>query len=125
MILIISMLAIGLSIPVDNHDSVIPTKEIIKTFDTSPDSVRAYAHKASRGKGYSVKEWQCFDVLITRESHWHHNSVNGKHYGLGQVANMKKGTPVPKQLDVIFRYIKHRYGDSCTALRHSYRYQWY
>ena len=124
MILIISLLLTLFqpSATVDVHDSTIP---VTKPFDNSPDGVRAFTHRVSRNRGYSPAQWKCLDKLITRESHWHHNSANGKHYGLGQVANMKKGTAVPKQLDVIFKYIKHRYGNSCIALRHSYRYQWY
>lgn len=91
----------------------------------NPDEVRAYAREVSRSRGYNWQQWKCLDTIIYRESRWVHTAKTGSHYGLGQIAGLKVGTPVPKQLQRIFKYINHRYGTPCKALAHSYKYNWY
>ena len=83
---------------------------------TNTDYLKLYAH--SRIVNY--KEFQCFNQLITKESNWRINAINGSHYGLGQMRNPKyRNLDGFRQIDWSLRYIKTRYsGSSCKALRH-------
>jgi hypothetical protein len=79
---------------------------------TSIDNLKLYAH--SRIIDY--KEFQCFNKIITKESRWRINAVNGSHYGLGQMRNKKYRTLDGfTQIDWTLRYIKHRYETPCQA----------
>jgi hypothetical protein len=83
---------------------------------TNTDYLKLYAH--SRIVNY--KEFQCFNQLITKESNWRINAINGSHYGLGQMRNPKyRNLDGYRQIDWSIRYIKHRYsGSSCKAFDH-------
>jgi len=80
------------------------------------DYLKLYAH--SRIVEY--KEFQCFNQLITKESNWRINAINGSHYGLGQMRNPKyRNLDGFRQIDWSLRYIDHRYqGSSCKAYDH-------
>jgi hypothetical protein len=79
---------------------------------TSIDHLKLYAH--SRIIDY--KEFQCFNKIITKESRWRIDAVNGSHYGLGQMRNKKYRTLDGfTQIDWTLRYIKGRYKTSCKA----------
>ncbi len=76
------------------------------------DNLKLYAH--SRIVDY--KEFQCFNKIITKESNWRINAVNGSHYGLGQMRNKKYRTLDGfTQIDWTLRYIKGRYSTPCKA----------
>ena len=76
------------------------------------DNLKLYAH--SRIIDY--KEFQCFNRIITKESNWRIDAVNGSHYGLGQMRNKKYRTLDGfTQIDWTLRYIKARYLTSCKA----------
>jgi len=92
---------------------------------SNPSSVRAYVRTVSRDRGYSLAEWKCLDNILQRESHYRTEAVNGSFYGIGQVHNMKPGTPVQRQIKVIFKYIKHRYGTACNAWKFWKQHHWY
>ena len=83
---------------------------------TNIDHLKLYAH--SRIINY--KEFQCFNQLITKESNWNVNAINGSHYGLGQMRNPKyRNLDGYRQIDWTLRYIKARYsGSSCKAFEH-------
>ena len=83
---------------------------------TNIDYLKLYAH--SRIVEY--KEFQCFNQLITKESNWRVNAINGSHYGLGQMRNPKyRNLDGFRQIDWSIRYIKNRYkGSSCLAFKH-------
>ena len=83
---------------------------------TNIDYLKLYAH--SRIVDY--KQFQCFNQLITRESNWRINAINGSHYGLGQMRNPKyRNLDGFRQIDWSLRYINHRYaGSSCNAYKH-------
>jgi len=89
------------------------------------DRARRLGRKAARDRGWTGRQWECLDTLIKRESNWRPNAQTGSHYGIGQVRGMKPGTPVDRQLQIVFRYIVHRYGTPCKALEHSYKWRWY
>lgn len=89
------------------------------------ESVREVAYHSARSRGYTLTQWRCLDLIIYKESRWNPKAVNGSHYGLGQIRNLKPGTPYKKQLTRIFEYINHRYKTPCVALAHHKRYGWY
>ena len=89
---------------------------------TSIDALKLYAH--SRIIDY--KQFQCFNKLITAESHWNINAINGSHYGLGQMRNPKyRNLDGYRQIDWSIRYIKGRYGSMCNAYRHWHKHGWH
>jgi hypothetical protein len=90
---------------------------------TDTDYLKLYAH--SRIINY--KQFQCFNQLITKESNWRINAVNGSHYGLGQMRNTKyRELDGYRQIDWTLRYIKARYsGSSCNAYRHWQKKGWH
>jgi len=81
---------------------------------TSIDNLKLYAH--SRIINY--KQFQCFNQLITAESHWNINAINGSHYGLGQMKNpIYRNLDGYRMIDWSIRYNIHRYGSHCNAYR--------
>ena len=86
-----------------------------KAVTTSVDSLKLYAH--SRIVNY--KEFQCFHILITKESNWRVDAINGSHYGLGQMRNPKyRNLDGFRQIDWSIRYNIHRYKTHCNTLKH-------
>jgi len=90
---------------------------------TNTDYLKLYAH--SRIINY--KQFQCFNQLITKESNWRINAINGSHYGLGQMRNPRyRELDGYRQIDWTLRYIKARYsGSSCNAYRHWQKKGWH
>ena len=89
----------------------------------SIDYLKLYAH--SRIVNY--KEFQCFNKLITKESNWRVDAINGSHFGLGQMRNTKyRNLDGFRMIDWSLRYIDHRYsGSSCTAFEHWRKHGWH
>ena len=82
---------------------------------TDTDNLKLYAH--SRVINY--EQFQCLNRLISAESHWNINAINGSHYGLGQMRNKSyRNLDGYRQIDWTIRYIKGRYGSMCNAYRH-------
>jgi hypothetical protein len=76
------------------------------------DALKLYAHS----KILIDSQYQCFHKLITKESNWRVNAVNGSHYGIGQMRNIKyKTLDGFKQVDWTLAYIKGRYQTPCKA----------
>ena len=76
------------------------------------DALKLYAHSQI----VNDSQYQCFYKLITKESNWRVNAVNGSHYGLGQMRNAKyKKLDGFSQIDWTIRYIKGRYETPCKA----------
>ena len=89
---------------------------------TNIDNLKLYAH--SRIIDY--KQFQCFNKLITAESHWNINAINGSHYGLGQMRNPKyRNLDGYRQIDWSIRYCKTRHGSMCNAYRHWQKHGWH
>ena len=80
----------------------------------SVDMFKLYAH--SRLVNY--KQFQCFNQIITKESHWDVSARNGSHYGLGQMRSLHyKNLDGYRQIDASIAYITKRYGSMCNAWR--------
>ena len=97
-----------------------------KEVKPSIDSLKLYAH--SRIVNY--KEFQCFHLLITKESNWRVEAINpnGNHFGLGQMRNTKyRNLDGYRMIDWTLRYIDHRYqGKICNgALAHWKKHGWH
>ena len=79
----------------------------------SKDSLKQYAH--SRIVKYI--EFKCFHELITKESNWNINAINGSHYGLGQMKSKHyRNLDGYRQIDASIKYIRNRYQTPCKAL---------
>ena len=80
----------------------------------SKDALKQYAH--SRIVKYS--EFKCFHELITKESNWNINAINGSHYGLGQMKSKHyRNLDGYRQIDASIKYIRNRYETPCKAMR--------
>ena len=89
---------------------------------TEIDNLKLYAH--SRLINY--EQFQCLNKLITKESNWRINAVNGSHYGLGQMRNKSyRNLDGYRQIDWTIRYINGRYGSMCNAYRHWQKKGWH
>jgi hypothetical protein len=81
---------------------------------TDIDNLKLYAHS----RLISYEQFQCLNKLITKESNWRINAINGSHYGLGQMRNTKyRELDGYRQIDWTIRYIKGRYGSMCNSWR--------
>lgn len=88
----------------------------------SIDHLKLYAH--SRIVNY--KQFQCFNAIITKESQWNYKAHNGSHWGLGQMKSKHYRNLDPyRQIDATLKYVAARYGDSCTALLHHKKHNWF
>ena len=69
-----------------------------------------------------ILDWDqfiCIIELYERESNWRPKAKNGSHYGIPQGRSKYLATASPyKQIEWGVRYIKHRYGTPCKALKH-------
>ena len=84
---------------------------------------------------HSFKTWDqfdCYNYIVVRESHWNYKASNGSHYGLGQMRNPKvKYLPPRTQIVWHMRYIGSRYGyvnkepNACRAAEHLDKYGWH
>ena len=82
---------------------------------STTDMYKLYAH--SRLVNY--KQFQCFNKIITKESHWNVSARNGSHYGLGQMrSTWYRDLDGYRQIDATIAYITKRYGSMCNAWRH-------
>jgi hypothetical protein len=81
---------------------------------TEIDNLKLYAHS----RIIKYEQFQCFNKLITKESNWRINAVNGSHYGLGQMRNKNyRNLDGYRQIDWSIRYQRTRYGSHCNAWR--------
>ena len=72
------------------------------------------------------KEYKCVKRLIFKESSNNPKAVNGSHYGLAQGRTRYLATASPTaQITWMMKYIRGRYDDGCSALRHSNTKGWY
>jgi hypothetical protein len=88
----------------------------------SIDSLKLYAHS----RIVSYKQFQCFNAIITKESHWNINAHNGSHYGLGQMRSTHyRNLDGFRMIDATLKYVAKRYGSSCNALAYHKKHGWY
>jgi len=72
------------------------------------------------------EEYKCVKKLIFKESSNNPKAVNGSHYGLAQGRTRYLATASPTaQITWMMKYIRVRYQDGCTALKHSNQRGWY
>ena len=72
------------------------------------------------------KEYKCVKKLIFRESSNNPDARNGSHHGLpqGRTPYLASASPTA-QITWMMKYIRARYDDGCSALRHSNQKGWY
>ena len=89
---------------------------------TQADYLKLYAHS----RIVDFNQYQCLFKIITKESRWNPNAVNGSHYGLGQMKSQWYRRLDPyRQIDETIRYIRHRYGSMCNAWAHHQDKDWF
>ena len=84
---------------------------------------------------HQFKTWDqfdCYNYIIVKESHWDYKAKNGSHYGLGQMRNPRVKRLTPRmQIVWHMRYIGSRYGyvnkepNACRAAEHLDKYGWH
>lgn len=98
---------------------------------TSISQMKKMAKQIARGKVLATYksnyEWKSLFILWDRESRWDYTADNPRSsaYGIPQMLNMPKDTPMVKQIDLGLKYIKHRYGTPSKALAFHNRNGWY
>ena len=98
---------------------------------TSISQMKKMAKQIARGKVLATyksnHEWKSLFILWDRESRWDYTADNPRSsaYGIPQMLNMPKDTPMVKQIDLGLKYIKHRYGTPSKALAFHNRNGWY
>ena len=81
--------------------------------NSQTNAFKLYAHTQI----IDAKQYQCIELLWTKESNWNPKARNGSHYGIPQLRNIKvKGLDPYTQIDWGIRYLKDRYGNPCKAL---------
>lgn len=85
-------------------------------------TVRTYAFKALN----DIKQFNCLDYVITKESHWNPLAANPSStaFGIGQMLGENSKDPFV-QLARVMAYAKHRYTSWCNAKSHHVRKGWY
>ena len=75
----------------------------------------------------SNKEFQCSKEIMRKESNYNPSAKNGSHYGLFQGRSPYLATAtIKEQIQWFNRYIQSSYdGDSCKALAHHVKHNWY
>ena len=80
--------------------------------NSQTNALKLYAHM----KIGDAKQYQCIEMLWTKESNWNPAARNGSHYGIPQMRNVKlKTMDAMTQIDWGLRYIKGRYQTPCKA----------
>lgn len=76
---------------------------------------------------WNREQWQCANELIHRESRWDPEAKNptSSAYGLFQQLKLRETTSPARQTRLGIKYIAHRYGSPCKALKHHNRKGWY
>lgn len=101
-----------------------------RTFNAVVTSARAYARSR-----IGSRQFACLDILWDKESGWRTKASNSSSgaYGIPQALPGSKmaragddwRTNPTTQVKWGLGYISGRYGSSCNALQHFYRYHWY
>ena len=80
--------------------------------NSQTNAFKLYAHS----RLIDAKQYQCLEMLWTKESNWNPAARNGSHYGIPQMKNIKvKSLDAFTQIDWGLRYIKGRYSTPCNA----------
>ena len=105
--------------------------KIVQPCPASIASMKKIAKQVARGKVLAIyqsnREWQSLFILWDKESRWDYQADN-KHssaYGIPQILNLPKDTPMARQIDLGIKYIQHRYGTPSRALAFHNAHGWY
>jgi len=76
---------------------------------------------------YNNKNRKCLNELIIKESNWRIRADNptSSAYGLFQMLKLPHTANVSDQTRLGVKYIGHRYGTACKALKHHKQRGWY
>lgn len=116
------LLAIGLSLcclasPLKTVDSAKASSTRLKTIDYQIHALN---------KLRDLKQFNCLLTLYAKESAWDPTAHNGTHYGIPQGdSTWLRNKSGIVQVDWGLKYIRHRYGTACKALKHWSRYGWH
>lgn len=114
---------------VDDSAILVVTKPPVRHPDgRTPQSAKALAQlKVSRSGWHEGRQWQCLVTLWQRESgwRWKANNPTSSAQGIPQLLNLPADMKPADQIDRGIRYIKHRYGTPCKALKSSFDRGWY
>lgn len=93
----------------------------------SKETSRAYAREKSQKYGWYENQFTCLEELWHRESNWDHTAQNptSSAFGIPQMLKMDPSTPPDVQIKKGLKYIEHRYGSPCEALKFHDRKNWY
>jgi hypothetical protein len=93
--------------------------------------MKAQAKKLGQEKALdlygSTREWKALFTLWDRESRWDYTADNphSSAFGIPQMLNMSKDTPMTRQIELGLKYIDARYGSPTKALAFHNRNGWY
>ena len=92
--------------------AMLNTSPALGVDNSQTNAYKLYAHM----KIIDAKQYQCIEMLWTKESNWNPAARNGSHYGIPQMRNVKlKTMDAMTQIDWGLRYIKGRYQTPCKA----------
>ena len=85
--------------------------------NSQTNALKLYAHS----RIIDAKEYQCIEMLWTKESNWNPKARLGSHYGIpqGRSIYLKNADPY-EQIDWGLKYLRNRYSKdfACEALAH-------
>lgn len=97
-----------------------------KVFHLALENPKKYAQNAIKAYNWNTSQYVCLSQLWGKESAWNHKADNPHSSAFGIAQMLKETAKHPKkQIDNGLRYIKHRYGDPCTAWKKWQRQKWY
>jgi len=132
-----------LHIPPDDEaraDTIIVSSEEIEkpslAVPRTPEDAKRYAKNLMSQWGWESKtQWQCLELLWTRESNWRPDAYNRKPVwqngeklnagGIPQILGLDPDISVENQIERGFIYIEKRYFNPCSAWRFWSAEGWY
>jgi len=104
-----------------HSEKVMETKDLHKTVTPkwTVSRSRSYVKTALLKHGWSSAEFKCTSEIVWSESRWLYraNNPHSTAFGLFQILKTPEHLGVEKQTERYIRYIEHRYGTPCKALK--------
>ena len=86
---------------------------------TKPKKYVTHKEFALHLLNYDYYQFNCLELLYTKESNWRVEAKNGSHHGIPQGrSEYLARVDGYKQVQWGIAYIDHRYGQPCVALQH-------
>lgn len=112
-----------------NNEKVMSTKDLPKAVipKWTVSRSRSYVKTALLKHGWSSAEFKCTSDIVWAESRWKYraNNPHSTAFGLFQILKTPEHLGVEKQTERYIRYIEHRYGTPCKALKVRKTRGWY